>query len=146
MHFFPQTLHLLTSQKMMPRHFFSTLHPLSPVIFATATVWASLVYSFVLPRNSRFNFPCYTWREATPTQKSARNDAATSCDFLRKRLQRAFTCANQLHSTAQYRKENVLPGFGDLDPFQGYSGGWTIVREMIFCFECILAERLRLLC
>ena len=25
------------------------------------------------------------------------SDAATSCDFLRERLQRAFTCANQLH-------------------------------------------------
>ena len=46
---------------------FSTLHPLSPVIFATATVVA-----FVLLRNSRFNFPCYTQRQATPTQKSAR--------------------------------------------------------------------------
>ena len=43
-------------------------HPPSPfqVIFATATVVA-----FVLLRNSRFNFHCYTQREATPTQKSA---------------------------------------------------------------------------
>ena len=41
---------------------FSTLHPLSPVIFATATVVA-----FVLLRNSRFNFHCYTQRDATPT-------------------------------------------------------------------------------
>ena len=42
-------------------------HPLSPVIFATATV-----VEFVLLRNSRFNFHCYTQSEATPTQKSAR--------------------------------------------------------------------------
>ena len=46
--------------------FFSTLHPLSLVILATATVVA-----FVLLRNSRFNFHWYTQREATPTQKSA---------------------------------------------------------------------------
>ena len=43
--------------------FFSTLHPLSTVNFATATVLA-----FVLLRDSRFNFYCYTQREATPTQ------------------------------------------------------------------------------
>ena len=46
-------------------------HPPSPfsgtVIFATATVVA-----FVLLRNSRFKFLCYTQREATPTQKSSR--------------------------------------------------------------------------
>ena len=42
----------------MQRHFFSTLHPLSTVIFATATVVA-----FVLLRDSRFNFHCYTQRE-----------------------------------------------------------------------------------
>ena len=65
---------------------FSTLNPLSTVIFATATVLA-----FVRLRNSRFNFHCYTQREATPTQKSARKCAATSCDFLRERLQSAFT-------------------------------------------------------
>ena len=46
---------------------FFTIHPLSPVFFATTSVLA-----FVLLRNSRFNFRCYTQREATPTQKSAR--------------------------------------------------------------------------
>ena len=45
---------------------FSTLHSLFPVIFATASVVA-----FVLLRNSRFSFYCYTQHEATPTQKSA---------------------------------------------------------------------------
>ena len=73
------------------RHFFSILHPLSTVHFATATVLA-----VVLLRTSRFNFHCYTQREATPTQKSARKCAATSRDFLRERLQSAFTLANQL--------------------------------------------------
>ena len=91
--FFLQTRDLLVSQKMTQRHFFSPLHPLSTVIFATAAVLA-----FVLLRNStsRFNFHCYTQREATPTQKSARKCAATSCDFLRESLQSAFTLANQL--------------------------------------------------
>ena len=47
--------------------FLSTFHPLSLAIFETATVVA-----FVLLHNSRFNFHCYTQREAMPTQKSAR--------------------------------------------------------------------------
>ena len=73
----------------MQRHFFSTLHPLSPVIFAAATVVA-----FVLLHNSRFNFHCYTQREATPTRNWPGSDAATSRDFLRERLQRAFIRAS----------------------------------------------------
>jgi len=46
----------------MQRHFFPTLHPLSLIIFATATMVA-----FVLFRNYRFNFHCYTQHEATLT-------------------------------------------------------------------------------
>ena len=69
---------------------FSTLHPLSTEIFATAAVLA-----FVLLRDSML----YT--EATPTQKSARKCATTSRDFLRERLQSAFTLANQLRRIAQ---------------------------------------------
>ena len=58
---------ITVSQKTTQRHFFfSTLRPLSPVIFATATVVA-----LVLLPNSWFNFRCCTQREATPTQKSA---------------------------------------------------------------------------
>ena len=82
--FFPRTRNLLVSQKTTQRHFFSILHPLSMVIFATATVLAC-----VLLRDSRW-FHCYTQREATPTQKSARKCAATSRDVLRKRLQSAI--------------------------------------------------------
>ena len=95
--FFLQTRDLLVSQKTMQRHFFSALHPLSMVNFATATVLA-----FVLLRDSRFNFHYYTQREATPTQKLARMCAATSHDFLCERLQSAFTLANQLRRIAQY--------------------------------------------
>ena len=92
MHFFPpRTRDLLVSRKTMQRHFFSTLHPFSTVIFATATVLA-----FVLLRDSRFNLHCYTQREATPTQKSAWKCATTYRDFLRERLQSTFTPANQL--------------------------------------------------
>ena len=79
----------------MQRHFFFTPHPLSTVNFATATVLA-----FVLLRDSRFNFHYYTQREATPTQKS--KCTVTSHEFLRERLQSAFTLANQLHRIAQY--------------------------------------------
>ena len=94
--FFPQNCDLLVSQKTMQRHFFHTLHLLSPVIFATATVVA-----FVLLCNSWFNFHCYIQRETTPTQKLARKCAVTYRDFLRERLQSAFTLANQLRWIAQ---------------------------------------------
>ena len=90
-HFFLRTRDLLVCQKTSQRYFLSTLHPLSTVVFATATVLA-----FVLLRDSRFEFHCYTQREGTPTQKSAQKCAATSRDFLRERLQSAFTLANQL--------------------------------------------------
>ena len=59
----------------MQRHFFPTLQALSTLIFATTTVM-----SFVLLRNSRFNFHCYTQREAMPTQQSARK---WSCNLSR---------------------------------------------------------------
>ena len=97
--FFLRTRDLLISPKTTQRHFLFTLHPLSTVIFATATVLA-----FVLLRNSNFNFHRYTQREATPTQKSAQKCAATSRDFFRERLQSAFTLANQLRWIAQYSK------------------------------------------
>ena len=97
-----RTRNLLVSQKTTQRHFFPTLHPLSTVNFATSTVLA-----FVLLRDSRFNFHCYTQREATPTQKSARKCAATSRDFLRERLPSAFTLANQLRWIAQYLPPTV---------------------------------------
>ena len=62
-----QNCDLLVSQKNDTKTlFFSSPHPLSLVIFATATMVA-----FVLLHNSRFNFHCYTQREATPTRKSA---------------------------------------------------------------------------
>ena len=56
--FFVWTRDLLVRQKTTQRHFFSTLHPLSTVIFATATVLA-----FVLLHDSRFSFHCYAQRE-----------------------------------------------------------------------------------
>ena len=88
--FFPRTRDLQVSQKTTERHFFPTLHPLSTAIFATATVLA-----FVLLRNSRFNFHCYTQREATPTQKSARK---WRCDLSRL-LVRKIT--KRIHSSKQ---------------------------------------------
>ena len=98
--FFLRTHDLLVSQKTTQRHFLYSLHPLSTVIFATATVLA-----FVMLLDSKFNFHCYTQSEATPTQKSARKCAETSRDFFRERLQSAFTqqtsfveSPNSLHS------------------------------------------------
>ena len=90
-HYFYELAIVWSAKKRRKDTFFSTLHPLSMVIFATATV-----VPFVLLPDSRFNFHCYTQREATPTQKSARKCAATSRDFLRERLQSAFSLANYL--------------------------------------------------
>ena len=50
---FPRTRDLLVSQKPTQRQFLTTLHPLSPVIFATATVVV-----LVLLRDSRFYTAC----------------------------------------------------------------------------------------
>ena len=100
--FFLRTRDLQINPKTTQRHLLFTLHSLSMVIFATATILA-----FVLLRNSRFNFHCYTQREATPTQKLARKCAATSCDFFAERLQSAFTLANLLRCIAQL----VRPAF-----------------------------------
>ena len=55
--------------------------------------------AFVLLHNARFNFHCYTQCEATPTQKLAQK---RRCNFLRERLQGAFTRAIQLHWTTQH--------------------------------------------
>ena len=60
------TCTLLVSQTTMQRHLFSIQHHLFPIMLANATVVA-----FVLHRNSRFNFHCYTQREAMSTQKWA---------------------------------------------------------------------------
>ena len=116
--FSPQNRDLLVSQKMMQRHFFPTLHPLSPVIFATSTVVA-----FVLLRNSRFNFHCYTQHEAMPTQK------VTSHDLLRERLQRAFTRANQ----AELPNTKVwAASLGEvLDSFLSTNDVWLVIYKMI---------------
>ena len=124
--FFLRTRDLLVSQKTTQRQFFSTLHPLSTVIFATATVLA-----FVLLHDSRFNFHCYTQREATPTQKLAWKCAVTACDFLHERLQSAFTLANQLRWIAQYPTQSLalLNRFVCLCPTQN----WALLNS----FACL---------
>ena len=82
-----------------PRNDAKTLvfHPLSLVIFATTTVVA-----FVLLRNSRFNFHCYTQHEANPTQKSARKWCYGLLQLLVQKITKGTIRANQLHWTAQY--------------------------------------------
>ena len=102
-------------------------------MFATATVLA-----FVLLRNSNFNFHCYTQREATPTQKSARKCAATSRDFFRERLQSAFTLANQLRWIAQYAclLTHTYPDAEPLSPFSTHTH--FIVIMIIHSFYIVL--------
>ena len=92
------TRDLLISPKTTQRHFLFTPHPLSMVIFATATVLA-----FVLLRNSNFNFHCYTEREATPTQKSA---PEVRCDLSRL-LSRTIT--KRIHSSKPASLNRLIP-------------------------------------
>ena len=95
MHFFYKLAIFWSAKKRCKNTSFSTLHPLSTVIFATA-----MVLAFVLLRNSRFNFHCYTQCEATSIPKLAQKCTVTSRDFLRERLQSAFTLANRpIHIT-----------------------------------------------
>ena len=61
--FFSMNLRSSGQPKNDAKTLISTLHPLSTVNFATATVLA-----FVLLHNSRYNFHCYTHHEATPSQ------------------------------------------------------------------------------
>ena len=76
--FFPHELAIFCQLKTEEKTLFSTLHHLSPVIFATTTLVA-----FVLLGNSKLNFHCYTQHELTPTQKLAWKQQlrlfATSC-------------------------------------------------------------------
>ena len=72
-----QALAIFWSAGKQCRNFFflSVCHHLSTVILANTTIVA-----FVLLRNARFSFLCYTWCEPVPTLKSARK---CSCDLLR---------------------------------------------------------------
>ena len=101
MHFVPWTRDLLVSRKTMQRQFLSTLHPLSLVIFTTATLrqqWWHL-YCFAILGSA--SVVIHSVKQHL-LRNQPRSDAATSCDFLHERFQRAFTYANQLHWTAQY--------------------------------------------
>ena len=62
--------------------------------------------AFVLLRNSRFNFHCYTQREATPTQKSARKCRCDLSQLLARKITKGIhSCkpASLNRSIALYR-------------------------------------------
>ena len=65
--FFHELASFWLAEKRCKDTFFSILNHLSTVIFANAAIIA-----FLLLCNSTFNFHCYTQREATSIQKSAR--------------------------------------------------------------------------
>ena len=97
--FFPTNSRSFGQPKNDAKTLFSTFNPLSPVIFATATVVA-----FVLLRSSRFNFPCYTQREATSQigPEVMLRPLATSCakDYKGHSLvQTSFSEPPNLHDT-----------------------------------------------
>ena len=91
--FFPRTRDLLVSQKTTQRHF-------PPVIFSSATVLA-----FVLLRSSRFNFHCYTQREATPTHKLAQKWLPNLSRLLAREITKGINSCN--HWTTQYLTLNA---------------------------------------
>ena len=102
MHFFHELTIFWSAKKQHKDTFFPTLQPLSPVTFATASVVA-----FVLLRNSRFNFCCYTHREATPTQKSARKWRCNLSRLLARKITKGIhSCkpASQNHPTDSVMK------------------------------------------
>ena len=98
-HFFYELAIFWSAKKLCKDFFFHTLHPLSTVIFATATVLA-----FVLLCNSRFNLHCYTQHEAMPTQKLAQKCTATSGDVLHERLQSVFILKQTRFAESPNRK------------------------------------------
>ena len=141
MHFFHKIAIFLSAKKRCKNTFFPTLHPLSPVIFATATVVA-----FLLLHNSRFNFHCYTQRETMPTQKSAWK---WHCDLSRLH---AWKITKSIHSCkpASLNRPINLLSFS-LQPFlmlfcwpfvfsnpTGFDC-WIAVMEMFLFYYCSLA-------
>ena len=72
------------------------------------------------------------------------SDAATSHDFLRKRLQRAFTRANQLYWTAQYnslRIKYINPYMCKKIAFTWLLRFWRKMLEACcICFSCLQIE------
>ena len=78
---FPHELAIFWSAKKRRKDTFFPHPPSpSPAIFASATVVA-----FVLLRNSRFNFHCYTQREATPSPLNSWSNAY-STELVKQRL------------------------------------------------------------
>ena len=92
--------------------------------------------AFVLLRNSRFNFHCYTQREATPTQKSARK---WGCD-----LSRLFArkMTKGIHSCKLASPNRQIPPGGETFHVQlffpciytnMYLYGWVPLMIVAFC-------------
>ena len=83
--------------------------------FATETVVA-----FILLRNSRFNFHCYTQREATPTRNSARK---WRCDLSRLRARKI---TKGIHSCKPASLNRPIERFwrGPRSPRQEVCGWW----------------------
>ena len=95
--FFHDTAIFWSAKKRCKVTFFPTLHPLSLVVFATATVAAFLYCYAILGSTS---IVIHSMKQCLLRNLHG-NDATTSRNILHERLQRAFTHTNQLHWTAQ---------------------------------------------
>ena len=81
----------------MQSPFFSTLHPLS-LVFLPLQQWWHL-YCFTMLGST--SIVIYHVKQCLLRNRPG-SDATTSHNFLHERLQKALTCANQFHRTAQY--------------------------------------------
>ena len=94
----PRTRDLLVSQKTMQRHFFCHAPSPFPGNFWKLQQWWHLHCFAIIGSTS---IVIHSVKQRLLRNRPG-SDAATSRDFLRERLQRAFTRANQLHWTARY--------------------------------------------
>ena len=82
---------------MTQRHFFPTFHPLSPVILQLQQWWHLCCFTIL----GSTSIVIHSVKQCLLRNRPG-SDVATPRDFLGKRLQWAFTHANQLHWTVQY--------------------------------------------
>ena len=135
--FLSWTRDLLVSQKFMQRHFFFP-HPPSPFPGNFCNCNSGGINSFQILGSA--SIVIHSMKQHL-LRNQPRSDAATSRDFLHKRLQRAFTHANQLHWTAR----NSNWQFADMEYACGLGFFLGVCQFFGFCFVFVLSWRLKVL-
>ena len=153
--FFPQIRDLLDSQKLTQRQFFPPSIPF-PQQFLQLQQWWHLYCFAILGLTS---IVIHSVKQRLLRNRPG-SDAATSRDFLRERLQRAFTCANQLHWTVKQTNEwptdqweTYRPSSGELQKHTktliwhenwGWAcNEWPTAPQDTDCFDTVLFSALK---